>query len=92
MWSTLTLGSRTLSLPLCRLCVPGLATGNPEVGPLAKTLAVFEINDIAGGRLPEFGYNSDYAQRALARVRVAPSTVPPENLEISESMRVIRPS
>src|SRR5215469_15887383 len=59
---------------------------------LAKTLADFEINNIAGGPLAEFCYNSDYAQRALARVRVAPSTVPPENLEISESMRVIRPS
>jgi len=43
---------------------------------LAKTLADFEINNIAGGPLPEFCYNSDYAQRALARVRVAPSNVP----------------
>ena len=43
---------------------------------LAKTLADYEINNIAGGPLPEFCYNSDYAQRALARVRVAPSTLP----------------
>jgi hypothetical protein len=43
---------------------------------LATTLADFEINNIAGGPLPEFGYNSDYAQRALAGARVAPSTLP----------------
>jgi len=43
---------------------------------LAKTLADSEINDIAGGRLPEFGYNSEYAQRALAHVQVGPSHLP----------------
>jgi hypothetical protein len=36
---------------------------------LATTLSDFEINNIAGGLLPEFCYNSDYAQRAV----VAPS-------------------
>jgi hypothetical protein len=34
----------------------------------ARTLADFEINDIAGGLVPEFCYNSDYAQRARVRV------------------------
>jgi hypothetical protein len=43
---------------------------------LATTLSDFEINNIAGGPLPEFWYNSNYAQRALAGVRVAPSTFP----------------
>jgi len=44
--------------------------------PLAKILAGFEINNIAGAPLSALSHNPDRVQCTLARVRVARSPLP----------------